>query len=121
MSPRALAVIVVALTGLSGAAAPCAVADRGDQLLARYGNLGQRISEYYQLEKDKNWAKAWQYRAPLYRSTVPRDTYVRLTQKDTQGWELKSYVVRNVADDGPCVLLTISFIEIPPKRLLQAT
>jgi hypothetical protein len=115
MSLRALVGCLVALGVLAGAAGPYAIADV--PIPPKYGTLNERVREYYQLEKEKNWAKAWEYRVPLYRSSVPKDTYVRLMQRDTQGWELRSYVVRKVTDDGPCVLLTMSFVETPPKDL----
>jgi len=81
----------------------------------KYLGLYERVENYYRLEREKKWDETWSFRVPLYQQTVPKDTYVRQMVHDTAGWELKSHVVRHLSEDGPCVLLQVTFVESPPK------
>jgi len=116
---RALAtVIVFALLG--GATILPAFAETDVTIPKKFGALAERVKEYYRLEEEQKWGQTWKFRVPLYRKSVPQDTYVREMQKGSRGWRLNSFHIRNVSEDGPCVLLTITFVETPPKDYLSA-
>lgn len=84
----------------------------------KYSGLNDRVENYYRLEQEKKWDETWAFRVPLYKQTVPKDTYASQMAHDSAGWEFKSYVVRHFSEDGPCVVLNIAFVENPPKDYL---
>ena len=116
---RALATAIV-LAVLSGTTTLRATAETDVAIPKKFGNLGERVKEYYRLEQEQNWERTWKFRVPLYRQTVPQDTYVQEMQKGSWGWQLKSFHIRKVSEDGPCVLLSITFVETPPKDYFSA-
>lgn len=116
---RALATVIV-LAVLAGATMLRASAETDVAIPKRFGNLGERVKEYYQLEQKEKWDQTWTFRVPLYRKTVPKDTYVREMQKGSRGWQLNSFHIGKVSEDGPCVLLSIKFVETPPKDYYSA-
>ena len=85
----------------------------------KYVGLDERVISYFRLEQQKKWDEAWSFRVPLFQQTVPKDIYVRQQTKDNAGWELMSYTVRHVSEDGPCVILEITFVENAPKDHFQ--
>jgi hypothetical protein len=84
----------------------------------RYPGLNDRVENYYRLEQEKKRNETWDFRVPPYQQLVPKDAYVRQMTHDTTGWELKSYAVREISEDGRWVILKIKFVESPPKDYL---
>jgi hypothetical protein len=116
---RALAIAIV-LALLSATAMLPAFAEADVTIPNKFDALGERVKEYYRLEQEQKWGQTWKFRVPLYRQSVPQDTYVREMQEGSRGWRLNSIQIRDVAEDGPCVLLTITFVETPPKDYFSA-
>jgi hypothetical protein len=84
----------------------------------KYPGLNDRVENYYRLEQEKKWDETWSFRVPTFQQLVPKDAYVRQMTHDAAGWELTSYAVRLISEEGPCVVLKIAFVESPPKDYL---
>jgi|SRR5579864_1965761 len=119
MRPKALA-NVVTLAVLASVTVLGVSADNDVVVPKKFSDLGARVNEYYRLEQEKKWGQTWEFRVPLYRGSVPKDTYIRDMEKDAHGWQLKSFRILKISEDGPCVLLSLAFIEIPPKGYYRA-
>ena len=76
----------------------------------KYPGLNDRVENYYRLEQEKKWDETWSFRVPPFQQLVPKDTYVRQMTHDAAGWELNSYAVHHISEDGPCVILKIAFV-----------
>jgi len=116
---RPLATVIV-LALLGGTTTLPAFAETDVTIPKKFGSLGERVDEYYRLEQKQKWGQTWTFRVPRYRQSVPQDTYVREMQKGSRGWQLNSFHIRSVSEDGPCVLLSITFVETPPKDYFSA-
>lgn len=77
--------------------------------------LINRLYEYYDYEKENNWAKTYYFRTPLYQKTVLFDFYTKNMEKDNDGWQLIEYKVLKSIQKGNYAIFKISFIEKVPR------
>jgi hypothetical protein len=88
--------------------------------LNTFPGLGERVRQYYELEKKGDWAAAYEFRTSEFKKSVPKDRYVTLMQRDSSGWQLVDYRIKSVKEADGKVKLEVVFKEIPPKDFLPA-
>lgn len=82
--------------------------------LASFDGLAQRVQEYYTHEQKNEWDKAYYFRAPAYRKTVPLDYYLENMKKDNTGWKLREFRVIDATKKGDKVYIKMAFVEEGP-------
>lgn len=83
--------------------------------IGRFPGLEARVAEYYALEAKYQWPDAYTIRAPAFRSTVPKTTYVSEMEKNAKDWKLNSVKILYAVPDGNLVRVKIQFNEVAPK------
>lgn len=85
-----------------------------------YPELRNRVNEYYSLEKEGGWNKAYEFRTPNYKRTVAKPFYMKSMNEDNKGWELLSFEIlsaEKISDDR--VSLSLNFVENAPLDFLE--
>lgn len=59
-------------------------------------SLAQAINEYYSLEKEELWDKAYEFRTPNFKQSVPKNFYIAQMKKDNSGWRLVDFKIISV-------------------------
>lgn len=108
--PNNVAFLIIVLAGL------LIVLSCGQTELAKYGDLKNRVREYYELEKNGQWEQAYLYRTPSYKRSVSRQLYISSMQEDNAGWKLESFDILDVKEKEGKVYLEIKFIETAPRK-----
>ena len=83
--------------------------------IGRFPGLEARVAEYYAHEAKHQWADTYTIRAPAFRNSVPRITYVSEMEKDAKDWTLNSVKILYAISDGNLVRVKIQFNEVAPK------
>ncbi len=89
----------------------CLVSCNESDPRSKYSDLYDRIAQYYQLEKDKNWHAAYEYRTPTFRNSVSRDRYVAIMDSDSANWRLARFTLKNIYEKNSKVYALIEFVE----------
>ena len=77
--------------------------------------LLNRIGDYYNLEKEGNWGKAYFYRTPLYRKSINFDLYKKKMEEDNKGWKLMEFKIVESFIKQNYATFKIEFIERVPE------
>jgi hypothetical protein len=86
-----------------------------------YGNLEQRIHQYYRLEQNNEWGNAYYFRTLAFRKAVSIERYISSMQKNNSGWRLDRYDIRNVWEKEGKVYVRIQFFESAPMSFFSGT
>lgn len=77
--------------------------------------LQDRVTNYYNLEKENNWEKTYQYRTPLYRKSINIKLYKRKMEENNKGWKLIEFrIIESITKDNYAAL-KMEFVEKVPK------
>lgn len=87
--------------------------------IGRFPGLEARVAEYYALEAKHQWSDAYSIRAPAFRNTVPKTTYVSEMEKNAKDWKLNSVKILYAIPDGNLVRVKIQFNEVAPRGLYR--
>ncbi len=79
--------------------------------------LIKTINEYYNLEKNELWDKAYDYRTPLFRKTVTKDFYIKQMSKDNEGWHLVKVEIVDLNIEKNRATAKIKFTEESPREI----
>jgi hypothetical protein len=60
-------------------------------------DLRKRIKEYYKLEQESNWEKAYFFRTPSFQGGIPKEMYIEGMKKYMKGWTLHKYEIKEVS------------------------
>lgn len=77
--------------------------------------LIKTINEYYNLEKNDLWDKAYDYRTPLFRKSEIKDSYIYQMRKDNEGWELVEFTIVALNIENNRAIAKIKFTEVSPR------
>lgn len=79
--------------------------------------LIKTINEYYNLEKNELWDKAYDYRTPTYRKVVLKDYYIKRMSEDNEGWHLVKFEIVDLKIDNNRATARIKFMEKSPREV----
>jgi len=79
--------------------------------------LIKTINEYYNLEKNELWDKAYDYRTPLFRQTELKDSYIEQMTKDNKGWQLFGFEIVDLKIDNNRAIAKIRFTVESPREI----
>jgi len=63
----------------------------------RYPGLEERINQYYELERQNKWSKAYAYFAPGFKKKISQQFFISKKQKSTSDWKLTSFEIHHAA------------------------
>jgi len=61
----------------------------------RYPGLEERINQYYELERQNKWSKAYAYFAPDFKTKISQQFFISKKQKSTSDWKLTSFEIQH--------------------------
>lgn len=76
-----------------------------------YPGLKDRISEYYQAEKDHDWAKTYRMRPPIFQKHITEQQYFEEMNKGSEGWKLTDFKTVLVLPKGGRVEVAMTVTE----------
>jgi hypothetical protein len=79
--------------------------------------LIKTINEYYNLEKNELWDKAYDHRTPLFRQTEMKDSYIKQMSKDNEGWRLVRFEIVGLNIENNRADAKIKFTEESPRAI----
>ena len=79
--------------------------------------LIKTINEYYNLEKNELWDKAYEHRTPLFRKSVLKDDYVKQMSKDNKGWQLFRFEIVDIKTDKNRATAKMKFTVESPREI----
>lgn len=63
----------------------------------RYPGLEERINQYYELERQNKWSKAYTYFAPSFKKNISQQFFISKKQQSTSDWKLISFEIQHAA------------------------
>ena len=77
-------------------------------------DLLNRLHKYYKSERNGDWERAYSFRTPLYRKSVPFELYKKEMIHDNNGWKLISFrIIKGIIEDDYAAF-KIEFMEQVP-------
>jgi len=77
--------------------------------------LQDRVTNYYNLEKERDWDKTYPYRTPLYRKSINFKLYKRKMDENIKGWKLIEFNILKIIVKKNYAALKIAFVEKVPQ------
>lgn len=74
-------------------------------------SLKERITAYYELEKNEDWERTYRYRPEYFQDSVPIETYCKYMREDNNGWNLLKFKIIDSINKISVAMVKIAFTE----------